>query len=134
MRFSSHFSSKERMDTASTFLSPSSSPSFMFQAVSFHTINSLLRIIRIRVIIFRMIVCVCKNINESSIHRAAHNGHDSFEALQVELGVAMGCGKCASSVHDMLAQCAGSRCPSRSPAQPKQSAESNQYFVQLAAA
>jgi bacterioferritin-associated ferredoxin len=81
-----------------------------------------------------MIICVCNNINESSIHRAAREGHDSFEALQVELGVAMCCGKCASAVHSTLAQCAGSRCPSRPSRQPKQSAESNQYFVQLVTA
>jgi bacterioferritin-associated ferredoxin len=98
-----------------------------------------LRIILIIVTIARMIICVCNNINESRIHRAAREGNDSFEALQVELGVAMCCGKCASAVHDTLAQCAGKPCHApAAAAQPKRSSvhtvEPIRFFEQLTAA
>ncbi|MGL4577063.1 MAG: (2Fe-2S)-binding protein [Burkholderiaceae bacterium] len=82
-----------------------------------------------------MIICVCNNINESRIHRAAREGNDSFEALQVELGVAMCCGKCASAVHETLAQCTGTPCHAKhSSAHPSHSPRPVQFFEELATA
>ena len=41
-----------------------------------------------------MIICICKSVNDSAIRRAIAEGHESFEALQFELGVGTCCGKC----------------------------------------
>lgn len=50
-----------------------------------------------------MIVCVCKTISDHRIRASIEAGHDSFDALQFELGVASCCGKCEHAVHDVLA-------------------------------
>ena len=49
-----------------------------------------------------MIVCVCKAINERAIRRAVAEGHDTFDALQFELGIGTCCGKCVSSACEVL--------------------------------
>lgn len=52
--------------------------------------------------IFIMIVCVCNSVAEHRIRAAIDAGADSFDALQFELGVALGCGQCETTVREML--------------------------------
>lgn len=49
-----------------------------------------------------MIVCVCKAVNDRAIRRAVAEGHDSFDALQFELGIGMCCGKCVAAACEVL--------------------------------
>jgi bacterioferritin-associated ferredoxin len=49
-----------------------------------------------------MIVCVCKAVSDRLIRSAIGAGVDTFEDLQLELGVAVCCGKCADTVRDVL--------------------------------
>jgi bacterioferritin-associated ferredoxin len=49
-----------------------------------------------------MIVCVCRRISERDIQRAAHGGCGSLEDLQMELGVATCCGRCAECAQSTL--------------------------------
>jgi bacterioferritin-associated ferredoxin len=51
-----------------------------------------------------MIVCVCKAVNDRAIRRAVAEGHDSFDALQFELGVGMCCGKCVAAACEVLCE------------------------------
>jgi bacterioferritin-associated ferredoxin len=51
-----------------------------------------------------MIVCVCKAINDRAIRRAVAEGHDTFDALQFELGVGTCCGKCVASACEVLCE------------------------------
>ncbi|MCY0387795.1 (2Fe-2S)-binding protein [Robbsia sp. Bb-Pol-6] len=50
-----------------------------------------------------MIVCVCKAISDRQLRASMQAGHDTFEALQFEHGVATCCGRCEESVHEVLA-------------------------------
>jgi len=50
-----------------------------------------------------MIVCVCKAISDRQLRASIDAGHDSFDALQFEHGVASCCGRCENAVHDVLA-------------------------------
>jgi bacterioferritin-associated ferredoxin len=50
----------------------------------------------------QMIVCVCRCISERDIQRAAHGGCSSLEDLQMELGVATCCGRCADCAQSTL--------------------------------
>jgi bacterioferritin-associated ferredoxin len=49
-----------------------------------------------------MIVCVCKSVSDRAIRAKLTAGVNSFVELQVELGVATCCGKCAESVQDLM--------------------------------
>lgn len=49
-----------------------------------------------------MIVCVCKAVNDRAIRRAVAEGHDTFDALQFELGVGINCGRCVASACEVL--------------------------------
>jgi len=50
-----------------------------------------------------MIVCVCQSVSDRQIRGAIQDGAaSSFEELQVELGVALRCGKCEGHVRAML--------------------------------
>jgi bacterioferritin-associated ferredoxin len=54
-----------------------------------------------------MIVCVCRRVSDRDIVRAVGEGANSFEALQIETGVATQCGRCADcarSVHEQACQ------------------------------
>jgi bacterioferritin-associated ferredoxin len=51
-----------------------------------------------------MIVCVCQSVSDREIRAAIRNGAMSLEQLQLELGVAACCGKCADTVYDVLIQ------------------------------
>ena len=47
-----------------------------------------------------MIVCVCHRVSDRDIEREVRHGCDSFEALQDELRVGTGCGRCLECAHD----------------------------------
>lgn len=42
-----------------------------------------------------MIVCVCRRVSDHQIRRAVRDGVQTLKGLQVELGVAAQCGRCA---------------------------------------
>jgi bacterioferritin-associated ferredoxin len=50
-----------------------------------------------------MFVCVCRSVSERSIAAAVRGGSDSFEALQLDLGVSLQCGQCEGCVRGLLA-------------------------------
>jgi bacterioferritin-associated ferredoxin len=54
-----------------------------------------------------MIVCVCKAVNDRAIRRAVAEGHDTFDALQFELGIGTCCGKCVASACEVLCEARG---------------------------
>ncbi|PPE67723.1 (2Fe-2S)-binding protein [Caldimonas caldifontis] len=56
-----------------------------------------------------MIVCVCRRVSERDIQRAALGGCASLEELQMELGVATCCGRCADCAQATLEACAPGR-------------------------
>ena len=49
-----------------------------------------------------MIVCVCRRISDHQIRQAAAEGAHSLECLQIDLGVAMQCGRCADCATHVL--------------------------------
>ena len=49
-----------------------------------------------------MYVCVCNAITDKQIRRAARNGVSSLYELRGTLGVASGCGSCASTAQEIL--------------------------------
>lgn len=51
-----------------------------------------------------MIVCVCRRVSDRDIARAAHQGL-SFDEIQLELGVATQCGRCAECACAIVEQC-----------------------------
>ena len=54
-----------------------------------------------------MIVCVCRRVSDHQIRRAAAEGAATLEDLQIDLGVATGCGRCADCACDVLAEANG---------------------------
>jgi bacterioferritin-associated ferredoxin len=57
-----------------------------------------------------MIVCVCKAVSDRHIRQSIADGAGSVEELQIELGVAVCCGRCEPTVRDMLVE--AGVCPS----------------------
>lgn len=51
-----------------------------------------------------MIVCVCRRVSDQAIRRAAADGATSLEHLQLELGVATQCGRCADCATRVLGE------------------------------
>lgn len=51
-----------------------------------------------------MIVCVCRRVSDHEIRRAASEGAVSLECLQIDLGVAMQCGRCADCAERVLVE------------------------------
>jgi bacterioferritin-associated ferredoxin len=49
-----------------------------------------------------MYVCLCKSVTDKQIRRAAATGIDNLYELREALGVAAGCGSCASMAQDIL--------------------------------
>ena len=49
-----------------------------------------------------MIVCVCRRVSDRQIRDAVRDGADSLEHLQIDLGVAMQCGRCAECATRVL--------------------------------
>ena len=60
-----------------------------------------------------MYVCICNGITERDIHTAAAGGATTLQDRCRELGIASGCGKCASCAHECLreARCGESSSP-----------------------
>jgi len=49
-----------------------------------------------------MIVCVCRRVSDHQIRQAAAEGAHSLECLQIDLGVATQCGRCAECATRVL--------------------------------
>ncbi|MDA0681615.1 MAG: bacterioferritin-associated ferredoxin [Proteobacteria bacterium] len=49
-----------------------------------------------------MYICICQSVTDKQIRRAAASGADNLYELREILGVAAGCGKCASSAQAIL--------------------------------
>jgi bacterioferritin-associated ferredoxin len=49
-----------------------------------------------------MYVCICHSVTDKQIRRAASRGVDNLYELRESLGVAAGCGSCASMAQDIL--------------------------------
>ncbi len=49
-----------------------------------------------------MIVCVCRRVSDHQIRQAAADGAHSLECLQLDLGVATQCGRCADCASRVL--------------------------------
>ncbi len=60
-----------------------------------------------------MIVCVCRRVSDHQIRQAAADGAHSLECLQIDLGVAMQCGRCADCASRVL-------CDARATGAPRQ--------------
>jgi bacterioferritin-associated ferredoxin len=55
-------------------------------------------IIRVSIKIdFAMYICICNGVTETEVRRCVRKGACSLSDLQMELGVACNCGKCAAS-------------------------------------
>ena len=54
-----------------------------------------------------MIVCVCRKVSDRQIRQAAADGAHSLECLQVDLGVATQCGRCADCASRVLCDARG---------------------------
>jgi len=51
-----------------------------------------------------MYVCICKAVTDKQIRRAAARGVDNLYELREALGVASGCGSCASVAEAILSE------------------------------
>ncbi len=49
-----------------------------------------------------MYICICKAVTDKQIRRAAAKGVDNLYELRERLGVAAGCGSCASVAEEIL--------------------------------
>ncbi len=56
-----------------------------------------------------MYVCICKSVTDKQIRRAAAKGVDNLYELRESLGVAAGCGTCASHAQEILPEAAARR-------------------------
>lgn len=54
-----------------------------------------------------MYVCLCKGITDSQIRQAVDGGAESLREVRQELGVATGCGRCASLARDVIRETLG---------------------------
>ena len=54
-----------------------------------------------------MIVCVCQRVSDRQIRQAAADGAHSLECLQIDLGVATRCGRCADCATRLLRDARG---------------------------
>ena len=54
-----------------------------------------------------MIVCVCRRISDRQIRQAVAEGAHSLECLQIDLGVATQCGRCADCASRVLCEARG---------------------------
>jgi bacterioferritin-associated ferredoxin len=60
-----------------------------------------------------MIVCVCRRVSDHQIRQAAAEGAHSLECLQIDLGVAMQCGRCADCATRVLCDARAAHAPPR---------------------
>jgi bacterioferritin-associated ferredoxin len=49
-----------------------------------------------------MYVCICNNVTDRDIRKAARNGAASVAELRAELGVASSCGSCAMQAQEVI--------------------------------
>ncbi len=56
-----------------------------------------------------MYICLCKSVTDKQIRRAAAKGVDNLYELRESLGVASGCGTCASAAQEILAETTSKR-------------------------
>jgi len=56
-----------------------------------------------------MYVCICNAITDKQIRKAAKAGVNDLTGLQLELGVAVGCGSCRDAATDILRESRQSR-------------------------
>ena len=54
-----------------------------------------------------MIVCVCRRVSDKQIREAVADGAHSLECLQLDLGVATQCGRCADCASRVLCEARG---------------------------
>jgi bacterioferritin-associated ferredoxin len=54
-----------------------------------------------------MIVCVCRKVSDRQIRQAVADGAHSLECLQIDLGVATQCGRCADCASRVLCEARG---------------------------
>ena len=54
-----------------------------------------------------MIVCVCRRVSDRQIRQAVAEGAHSLECLQMDLGVATQCGRCADCASRVLCAARG---------------------------
>ncbi|MBX3721377.1 MAG: (2Fe-2S)-binding protein [Turneriella sp.] len=55
-----------------------------------------------------MIICCCANINDRQVREALTGGARTLADVQVNLGAAMGCGRCREAVNEEIAKFHGS--------------------------
>ena len=63
-----------------------------------------------------MIVCICHRISDRDIARQAQLGQ-SFDDMQMQLGVATQCGQCEGCARDVIARCRSAQQTSSIPVQ-----------------
>jgi bacterioferritin-associated ferredoxin len=63
-----------------------------------------------------MIVCICHRVSDRDIAHAVREGCASFDELQHELSVGLGCGACTDCAHDTF--CAARASASNPAANP----------------
>ncbi|MCZ4297591.1 MULTISPECIES: (2Fe-2S)-binding protein [Henriciella] len=51
-----------------------------------------------------MIICICRRINDSGIRDAVDAGARSPEAVQAHHGCAFNCGKCRTTIGEMISE------------------------------
>lgn len=51
-----------------------------------------------------MIICCCANINDRQVREALASGARTLADVQVNLGAAMGCGRCKEAVVEEIAR------------------------------
>ncbi|MEL6858049.1 MAG: (2Fe-2S)-binding protein [Pseudomonadota bacterium] len=52
--------------------------------------------------IIRMIICICRRINDSGVREAVDAGARSPEAVQAHHGCQFNCGKCRCTIGEMI--------------------------------
>jgi bacterioferritin-associated ferredoxin len=58
-----------------------------------------------------MIVCVCRRVSDHQIREAVAEGAHSLECLQIDLGVATQCGRCADCASKVLCDARAAHAP-----------------------
>ena len=59
--------------------------------------------------IIRMIICICRRINENGVREAIEAGARSPEAVQAHHGCEFNCGKCRCAMGEVIAETLDSR-------------------------
>ncbi len=54
--------------------------------------------------IIRMIICICRNINDKGVREAVESGARSPEAVQAHHGCEFNCGQCRCAMGEVIAE------------------------------